>query len=182
VPSTFARLRENLRINQLDAKVDARNLGLGAKPDTIYFTADQDTVNHALADGEGSTNSIAAPVLPMDTVVRLSQPTLMKIDVEGFETPVLQGAQQTLANPLLHSIIIELNGAGAHYGFDEQKIVAMLNDFGFQGYSYDPLTRALIALHGKNLSTGNTLFIRDLSFVQQRLATAPKVALYGLQF
>ncbi len=182
VPSTYARLRENLRINDLDGLVDARNIGLGAQPDTIYFTADHDTVNHALADGETTAHSIAAPVLPLDDVLQLTQPTLMKIDVEGFETPVLQGAKQTLANPLLHSIIIELNGAGAHYGFDEQKIVVMLQDLGFNSYSYDPLQRRLIGLQGKNLGSGNTLFIRDEAFVRQRIASASHIELYGLKF
>ena len=106
----------------------------------------------------------------------------MKIDVKGYEAPVLEGADETLKRKMLHSVIMELNGSGARYGFDESKILELMFDYGFKTYSYNPINRTLIKVDGKNLKSGNTLFIRDFSFVSERLKTAPMISISGRQF
>ena len=52
-------------------------------------------------------------------------------------------------------------------------------DNGFKTYSYDPFKRGLVSLEGKNLASGNTLFIRNEALVRERLATAPHVVVLG---
>ena len=84
-----------------------------------------------------------------------------------------------LAKPTLQAVIMELNGSGDRYGFDEARILTLMNQFGFRTYSYDPFTRTLKNLHGKNLSSGNTLFIRDEDVVARRLKLAPHVLVHG---
>jgi hypothetical protein len=141
-----------------------------------------DTTNHALALGEQSDNAISVNVSTLNAVLMDETPAMMKIDVEGFETPVLEGALEILKKESLHSIIMELNGSGSRYGFDESKLLAMLLDFGFQTYSYNPMDRTLINLQGKNLNSGNTLFIRNEPLVQERLKNSFKVTVHGKQF
>ena len=63
--------------------------------------------------------------------------------------PVLEGAQDTLKKETLHSVILELNGSGSRYGYDESQILEMMFDHGFKTYSYNPLNRTLINLEGK---------------------------------
>ena len=47
--------------------------------------------------GEGAkTQRIKVPVLPVDEMVQAREILLMKIDTQGYEIPVLQGARQTL--------------------------------------------------------------------------------------
>ena len=87
--------------------------------------------------------------------------TLIKIDVEGYETPVLEGAQKTLEKHELNAVIMELNGSGSRYGYDEARILELMFSYGFKTYSYNPLARKLINLDGKNLNEGNTLFIQQ---------------------
>lgn len=111
----------------------------------------------------------------LDVQLQGVSPSLLKIDVEGYETPVLEGAHETLKKPTLHSVIMELNGSGSRYGYDESRIIELMLDYDFKTYSYNPLERKLIDLKGKNLNTGNTLFIRDKSFVEERLMDSPKV-------
>jgi FkbM family methyltransferase len=182
VPSTYKRLVENIRLNHLDERVKCINKGVGAQQGTITFTSDSDTTNHVLAPGEQSSNKVTVEVTSLDTVLQGECPSLIKIDVEGFETPVLDGAQETLENPTLDAVIMELNGSGSRYGFEETKILDMMINKGFRTYSYNPFTRTLINLEGKNLNSGNTLFIRDKSLVEERLRLAPKVSVYGRQF
>lgn len=182
VPSTYKRLVENMRLNHLDEKVKCINKGVGTQQGTIAFTSDSDTTNHALASGEHCDNKVTVEVTSLDTALHGERPLLIKIDVEGYETPVLEGAQETLKNQTLHAVIMELNGSGSRYGFDESQILALMLNYGFRTYSYNPLSRTLINLEGKNLNSGNTLFIRDKSFVEERLRVSSKVTVHGRQF
>jgi len=182
VPSTYNRLVENMRLNHLDQKVKCVNKGVGVQQGSIAFTSDTDTTNHALAAGEQCDKVVNVEVTSLDTALQGESPTLIKIDVEGYETPVLEGAQETFKNQSLHSVIMELNGSGTRYGYDESIILEMMFDHDFRNYSYNPLDRTLINLQGKNLNSGNTLFIRNKSLVEERLKGAPKVSIHGRQF
>ena len=158
------------------------NKAVGDQQGTIAFTSDSDTTNHALAPGEQCDNQIIVEITSLDTALAGEDPSLIKIDVEGYETPVLEGAHEILKNQTLNAVIMELNGSGSRYGFDESKILKLMLGNSFKTYSYDPFTRKLINLEGKNLDSGNTLFIRDKSFVDDRLRAAPKVTINGRQF
>lgn len=182
VPSTFNRLVENMRLNHLDGKVRCMNKGVGIGQGSIAFTSENDTTNHALASDEHAYNTINVEMTSLDVDLRGESPTLLKIDVEGYETPVLEGAHEVLGNKGLHSVILELNGSGSHYGYDESRILDLMFDHGFKIFSYDPLERTLLNLEGKNLHSGNTLFIRDKAFVVDRLNSAQIVSVHDRQF
>jgi FkbM family methyltransferase len=180
--TTFKRLEENVRLNHLENRVVCNNIAIGSELGVIEFTRDMDTVNHVLAQGEQHANAVCVEVSTLDVVLKGKSPTVMKIDVEGFETPVLQGAIKTLSEKSLLAVIMELNGSGSRYGFDELKILKIMAELGFKSYSYDPLSRALINLEGKNLSSGNTLFVRDEAIVLDRLRSAPQISVHGKSF
>lgn len=182
VPATYERLVANIELNEPNNKVDCINKGVGASEGSLVFSSDGDTTNHALAVGEACVNVVTVPVTTLDSALAQTAPALIKIDVEGYETPVLSGAEEVLRNPALKALIIELNGSGNHYGFDERHILKMLQGHGFDTYSYEPFSRTLQNLDGKNSAAGNTLFIRDLAFVTERLHTAPLVSLHGKSF
>lgn len=175
VPATYLRLVQNMRLNNLDDKVILVNKGVGASKGSLRFTRDNDTTNHALANGEQCDNYVDVEVTLLDEYLKTESPSLVKIDVEGFETPVLSGAEKTLKKQSLHSVIMELNGSGDRYGYDESSILEMMNDYGFSTYSYNPISRTLVSLQGRNLRSGNTLFIRDIELVKEMLSSAPKI-------
>lgn len=182
VPSTYQRLVENIRLNHLDERVKCINKAVGNWQGNIAFSSGSDTTNHVLESGENCDNTVTVEIISLDTVLQGESPALIKIDAEGYETPVLEGAQKTLQNQTLQAVIMELNGSGDRYGFDESRILDLMLDNGFQTYAYHPFDRTLINLEGKNMNSGNTLFIRDKPFVVERLRTSPKVSIHGRQF
>jgi FkbM family methyltransferase len=179
LPATFAHLLDNIRINALEARVKARNIGLGAASGSLTFTSGLDTVNHVVAKGETVANALEVPVEPLDDVLSGSVPTIMKIDVEGFETEVLNGASRTMQEAALLAVVMELNGSGLRYGYDEGKIHARMNDWGFAPVRYDPLQRSVTPLDARSGSTGNTLYVRDLMRVRDRVRSAPRHSVLG---
>jgi FkbM family methyltransferase len=182
VPSTHKRLVDNLRLNHVDQKVQCFHIALGSEKGQISFAANQDVTNHVLASGEHCPDSVTVEVDVLDAYLQNKEPALIKIDVEGFETAVLQGAQQTLTNPALHCLIMELNSSGNRYGFNELNIIETMRVYDFAPYAYDPFSRSLTPLEGKNINEGNTLFIRHKSFVQDRVQNAPPVNVLGVHF
>jgi hypothetical protein len=136
-------------------------------------------MNHVVADGEQAAGAINVSITTLDAALAGASPSVMKIDVEGYETPVLEGAATVLANEALHSVIMELNGSGSRFGFDESKLLEVMNGYGFQTFSYDPFSRKLTSLNSKNLHSGNTIFVRDVDRVMDRLISSPRFAVLG---
>jgi|SRR5579859_372646 len=182
IPHTYTRLQENIRLNHLENNVLCLNVGIGRAPGTIRFTAGLDAFNHVLADGENDPQAIDVEVFTLDSILKDRRPSLMKIDVEGYETAVLEGAAATLRKESLHSVLMELRGCGARYSYEESRIPLIMREHGFASYTYEPFSRSLQRLNGKALGSGSTLFLRNLEHIDQRLRTSPKVAVLGKEF
>lgn len=170
IPSTYEHLKNNIAVNRMEDRVEALNIGLGSKHSTLLFTNTQDTVNHVAVDGEKDTTEV--PVQTLDGILKSRTcPLLIKIDVEGFETEVLLGGKNTLKNPDLKAVIIELNGSGLRYGYKDEDIHAVFISEGFQPYTYEPIKRRLIMLNSYS-KENNTIYIRDMEFVKRRIKCA----------
>jgi FkbM family methyltransferase len=182
VPRSYSKLIENVRINHMESRVICLNVGVGMQAGHLSFTGDLDTANHVVASSEHSESSIQVEMRTLDDLLSGKSPSVMKMDVEGYETPALEGAKETLRNPALHSVVMELNGAGNMYGYDDSRIVAMMFDHGFRTYAYDPIERRLSEITGKNPSSDNTLFVRESSLIRERLATADRIRVLGTEF
>lgn len=172
---TFQTLSNNIRLNTLEERVRAYNLALGNEAGFLNFTEGEDTTNHVLKESDIAAFS-KVEVARLDDLNEKT-PSLIKIDVEGFETEVLKGANAILHDPTFKAIIIELNGSGYRYGFDEKDIHQKLVDLGFAPYQYHPFDRSLNKLDG--FTAFNTIYIRDLSFVEERLKTAKAFRLWN---
>jgi FkbM family methyltransferase len=177
IPSTFGWLMRNVAINGLGDRVRALNLGLGRGEDRLRFTGGRDTVNHVLAEGESADDAVEVPVRALDAVLEGQRPTLLKIDVEGFESEVLAGAERALTDPALLAVIMELNGSGARYGFDEAALHRDMLARGFETFRYRPFERALEPLRGARSGSGNTLYVRDSGRLAERVRSAPRFAI-----
>ncbi|MBU3548017.1 FkbM family methyltransferase [Polynucleobacter sp. P1-05-14] len=182
VPETYIKLNENIRLNHIENLVHTFNIGLSDTIGELSFTTSMDCMNHALSDGEIDSEAITVKVSTLDLILKDESPAIIKIDVEGFETPVLQGSEYILSKPSLKVIIIELNGSGCRYKYDENQIVKFLKTKGFDTYSYDPFSRKFLCLNGKNSESGNTIFIRDINFVIDRVNSSPLKIINGISY
>lgn len=182
VPSTFNWLQKNIRINQIQDNVKAFNMGLGSGKQKLHFTSSFDTINHVVEKYNYNNESIVeVEVEALDAIAQIEgRPSLLKIDVEGYETEVIKGMTKTLQSSELKAIIIELNGSGIRYGYDESWIHKELSYYGFAPYRYKPFERQLMPL--KRFENQNTIYIRGKDYVEQRLRTAKKVHIFSEEF
>jgi hypothetical protein len=155
---------------------------MGSQSGVLQFTVNQDTVNHVISDSEKNLiNTISITIDTLDNIVAKQSPNILKIDVEGFETHVIAGADHVLSQDSLEAVIMELNGSGSRYGFDEMALHQKMLEYGFNTFTYSPFDRTLNPLHGKNLQSGNTLYLKNVDKVSERLAMASPFRVNGLE-
>lgn len=100
-PGTYAILKQNIEINQL-RNLSTFPIALGASAATLalHRTIDRNRGSASLAaPGEAGDGGTLVPVKTLDEFCRehaISNVRMLKIDVEGWELPVLQGAQKLL--------------------------------------------------------------------------------------
>ena len=179
VPVTFGHLMRNIGVNQVGGHVQAHNIALGAQAGFVEFTSTLDTVNHVATSDDKDKIKVEMRTLD-DILAGRKTPALLKIDVEGFETEVINGAKGVLADKGLKAIIIELNNSGARYGYDDKKIHETFLNAGMAPYLYDPMKRSLT--RAETFGFHNTIYIRDIDYVTERVRTAEKVAVHGKVF
>jgi len=121
VPHLYDNLVNNIRINRhLSAKITAHNVGMSNQNETKQLSIPTSSQHERYKNntdmrlysifGKGA-EKISSTFIPLDTWVienDISSLDFIKIDVEGYELPVLQGASKTLRSqrPV---VIFELN-------------------------------------------------------------------------
>lgn len=178
IPKTFSKLARNIAANNLDDLVRAYNIGLSGREEVLQFTSGRDTVNHVVADGEMAEHedTVSVSVRRLDDVLAGEVPSLVKIDVEGWEAEVLDGMSATLAAAAIKAVITETNQSSRRYaGGGDDRVAEVMRKYDFIPCTYDPFTRTMRS----GGSSGNTIFTRDVDFVRKRLETAPDIRVFG---
>lgn len=180
VPTTFEALLDNIHLNRLDKLVEPLNIGLGSEAGELLFTGTEDTTNHVLSPEERvrpAGTAVPVAVRTLDHVAGAFGPALIKLDVEGFEYPALSGGHAVLAAPALLAVILETNGSGARYGYDDAGTDRLMREHGFRAARYDPFRRELHCLEPGATGAGNTVYVRDLPEVRRRVTDARQFTL-----
>lgn len=156
ITKSYIELKKNIDVNRVAELVDARHIAVGKEPGHLTLTSQKDTMNHIVIGETGDPNESVA-VNTLDHLLAGRIPSLMKVDVEGWEHEVFQGSSNTLQHPGLLAIIVELNQSGDRYGFSDDATHQLLMDHGFFTFRYQPFDRQLTELGGKHNANGNTL-------------------------
>lgn len=169
----YRYLADNVAMNGLTDRIELQACAVGAAPGSITLTAGMGEINHVLRAGE-SIETTQVEMVSLDTFFAArTPPTLIKIDVEGFETEVVRGTAGLIAARKPLALLLEMTGHGARYGYDE---AALRRELARQGYApcrYEALTRRL---HGLDPDAAelpyNLIFIRDLDEAGRRVRDA----------
>lgn len=173
LPNTHQRLLRNIRANNVMDIVDAPCSAAGALSGRIRFTCDLDTMNHVVGeDYEGNVTEV--PVFPLDELVQdaVVIPSFWKIDVEGFEREVLDGATRSLADPKVQVVLLE---------DDDTEIRELMVHHGFQRASYDPFSRCL-SIGADARCANNHIWVREPKEVERRCNASRRYEVLGIEF
>ena len=119
--ATFARLCENIRLNNFTGVIVPVPVPLSHRPGLQRFrykSMEPGQSRHRFsAQAWNPTDKIKSTEQPMlamslDQAIRdfgVPRPTLIKLDVDGAETLVLQGGSETVRHPALRSVIAEID-------------------------------------------------------------------------
>ena len=171
VPNTFLKLTKNINIQDFRERIIPKKIALTSidfGKDKVLFSTDRGCCN-SVVDEKYKGKKEYVNVSNLDKETENIEPNFLKIDVEGFESMVLNGADNLLSRSSLFAIIIE---------GQTNKINNLIRSKGFTDYNYSPLDRKL-RLHQKVES--NRIWIRDsrLEDVKKRILDAPLRRIYG---
>jgi FkbM family methyltransferase len=175
-PDTFEVLQRNIRLNGFQERSAAIHAIVGGKEGVAQLSVGLGTEN-CVATGAAASHSVTVPMTTLDNELAGTPPDVLKVDVEGFEAEVFSGARNTLRNPRLQAIIIEKNGLGSRYGFDEESLHREIRGCGFVPCQYDPFARQLSEI--TQGAVANIIYSRNVAAANTRLKAAPSFTLGG---
>lgn len=171
VPKTFERLLENISINHLLSEIFSRQIAISNKENKkneyIYFSIDRGCEN-SIVDSSYQGRKEKVSISSLDKECFNLNPVLIKIDVEGFEKEVLEGAKNTLSKESLLAIIIEGQST---------EVNAIIQSYGFKDFNYFPLSRIL---KEHRINSNNKIWVKEKKIrdIRNRLKKARKFKLF----
>ena len=178
VPNTFEHLMENIRFNSINDKVDAYNIAIGSEEGIINFTTGLDAGNHVVNDSN-TDHTIEVKIQTLDKALSSQSPVFIKIDVEGYEYKVLEGAVKVLQNSSLQVLVIEQSTPDKTFGQNNLTIEQLLFENGFKLFTYHPWDRKLTP--GQSALSNNSLFIKNDQQAAERVQQAAPFAALNLK-
>jgi FkbM family methyltransferase len=130
-PVTATSLRRNIALNGIENAVEVVEAAVGTTEGRARFTVGLDTCNRMATAVDADVREVR--VLPLDAVIGARQPTVIKMDVEGFEAAVVAGAARTIACSSLLAVLVETDTGG---------VADALIAAGFQPACYEPFSRS----------------------------------------
>lgn len=180
VPETYTKLTENIHINSLERLIDVKNIGVSNRNDIMYFSTNRGTMDRIV--NETYNDKVSVEVYTIDSIIGDKVPLAMKMDIEGYEKYALEGAHKLLKDFNLKVLILELNNSGKVYNIKDEDVYNMVLSYGFKPYLYEPSKRFLTELTKHNQHQFNTIFIRDLEFVEMRIRSSKPLKINNLYF
>lgn len=135
--NVFSRLKENISINHLGAKINLFNTGLGVRENfneeffVPKFTGTGGGSLKNLHPEEGEPEKISIQLTTLDSTLKSKQIDLIKIDVEGNEFDVIAGAMKTILKSKPIIFIELLRKWMKAFNHNPQEILEILGQVGY---------------------------------------------------
>jgi FkbM family methyltransferase len=177
--AAFERLRGNVCLNGFDSSVSCHRVALSSSEGMLTMAV--------AADGHDAWNSPGEPTVTGDFIttdvvastldsfasrsLRHRTASLMKIDVEGWETHLLAGGRDFFRPDNAPVLLVEFNSKAAQgAGSSTRQLYGALSDFGYELFTYDPETRSLAAHPYRPFNASCNLIAAKRSTIRTRLA------------
>lgn len=163
---TIKYLKKNIRINDFH-NVKIVEKGVSNKGGKVYFTKGLGCMNHIVESSNVKEKDVEIiETISLDEYLVNDCPNIIKIDVEGAEKEILEGAKSILSNIHLNVVIMEI--------FDDEYLEKTMGAYGFGLYEYDAFNRKLTPTTTKK--TGNNgIFIRNIKMAEERIHSAKPI-------
>lgn len=167
VGTTHSCLRANITRNGLSSRVRAVRAAVGEGEGQAVVTSGLHAANHIVPGHRPKASAAEERVrqTSLDMLVSehcLKRVDLVKIDVEGFELSVLNGAKKTL-HQLRPTVLMEIEARWTRrYGYAPQAIIDLMCSFGYTRYVFaDCLRPSSGNLEADLASANNFVFIHE---------------------
>lgn len=156
-PTNAERTEHNLTRNGITPEMHV--CAVAAEPGVMRFTSDMDTVNHLLNEGEAQP-SREVRVSTLDAVIAGRHVRGIKVDVEGAERLVVEGAQQTLANQRADVLQLEWNQLSMPLlGETREPVRKLLEEFGYTLCRPDVRSFTLVPMSPDDMGTDDVFAV-----------------------
>jgi len=162
---TFEILKKQISLNErFKDYLIPHKKAISNKNSTVNFTKDFFTSNQIIEKNKKDINYEKVKSITLNSASeKYGMPTLIKIDVEGFNYQVLEKGNKVLENPTLKALIIE---TFRRQEFKKKSFIEfeeLLASYGFYPYSYNPIMRTIKPITKTNdplLNDNDTIYFR----------------------
>ncbi len=176
VPDTYARLLENLALNDMTGKVTAVQAAVSdAAGSCPIYTFERGSAYASLSTlGEARYRTVEVPKLTLDAWLSsagVGRVDFLKCDTEGSELMVLKGARGLLASAGAPMIFIELNEETYRaFGYTKDDVRELLGGYGYDRYYEVVSARELRELSAQSFRDAGGALCAKGGTVADRLA------------
>jgi FkbM family methyltransferase len=163
-PTSFEGLSRHVALNGVVDTVELCQAVVGCEDGSVAFAAGRGSESHVAAGDGGFAEPLMVRVVRLDSVLRDERLDVLKIDVEGYEELVLQGARELLSDPLRkpRAIYIEVHPyAWSGPGTTSESLLSLLQENAYAAYflTGEPVDK--IDRYGEIIAVGRSSFNVD---------------------
>ena len=138
--ANFSALKEHVELNRVRDRVELKQLAVGAHSGRFQFNADASSESAVTDIQQASPGSSGVECAKLDDVFGDRRVDIAKIDVEGYELQVLQGARTLLTENTRRprAIFVEVHPfAWSKFGATSDSVLRLLWDCGYDVHDID---------------------------------------------
>ncbi len=110
-PRVLSQIKTNISLNKLDDRIDLREMAAANIAGTLFFDTGppEQTGWGGISSDSSGDGLVKVPAVRLDDVITAPEIALLKIDCEGADYLVLQGAEQLLRQKRVRHVCFEEN-------------------------------------------------------------------------